>query len=138
MESLLNILEQLKNPAVFFPVVAACAAVTALVLATVPMRMSRRLLAAGLGFGALTVLLGAIMPGGVANWFLHSPAGRLGVPISLALLAAGAVVGRMERTDAMAQALPATGTAEANAALNAGMGDSSYAHPDRDKVRSTQ
>ena len=68
-------------------------------------RTSRYLLYAGLGVGVGYTLLGTFLPGGGLRWFLHTPAGHIGLPLGLALLAAGAVVGRLDRAEAETAAL---------------------------------
>ena len=64
------------------------------------MRTSRLLLASGLVLGSAIAVLGFFIPGGGQHWFLHVRTSTIGIPLSLALIAAGAVVGRLERSDA--------------------------------------
>ena len=64
------------------------------------MRNSRLLLGTGLGLGSAIALLGLILPDAGLRWFLHVPTSRIGLPLSLALLGAGAVVRRLERDEA--------------------------------------
>jgi hypothetical protein len=64
------------------------------------MRTSRLLLGTGLGIGSAIALLGLTLPNAGLRWFFHVPTSRIGLPLSLALLGAGAVVRRLERDEA--------------------------------------
>ena len=50
---------------------------------------------AGTLLGGTIAVLGAWVPGGSLNWFFHAPSAVFGLPLSLALIASGAVVRRM-------------------------------------------
>jgi len=65
-------------------------------------RTSRVLMNAGALLGAAIGIIGSILPHGAGGlrWFLHAPTSTVGLPFSLALIIAGAVVGRLEREEA--------------------------------------
>ena len=50
----------------------------------------------GTALGAMIGVLGAVVPGGSLNWFLHAPSAVIGLPLSIALIASGAVVRRLD------------------------------------------
>lgn len=53
---------------------------------------------AGALLGGMIGLLGVVTPGGSLNWFFHAPSAVIGLPLSLALIASGAVVRRMDQS----------------------------------------
>ena len=63
------------------------------------LRSGRLLLASGLLLGTTVAFLGLVIPGGGLRWYAHAPTAVIGLPLSLALLAAGAVVRRLERSE---------------------------------------
>ena len=68
------------------------------------MRTSRLFLHAGLLLGALIAVLSMVVPNAGLHWLIHTPAGRVGLPLTLALIATGAVLGRLDRAESAAAA----------------------------------
>jgi hypothetical protein len=69
------------------------------------MRNSRILTASGVTLGTAVGVIGLFIPGGGLGWFLHTATGQLGVPLGVALIAAGAVARRLERSEEETRAL---------------------------------
>lgn len=98
------------------------------------MRNSRLLLGTGLGLGSVVALLGLILPNAGLRWFLHVPTSRIGLSLSLALLGAGAVVGRLERDEAATALRDAVRDRDADRRLHEAAGATTSRFPERDRA----
>ena len=98
------------------------------------MRNSRLLLGTGLGLGSVVALLGLILPNAGLHWFLHVPTSRIGLPLSLALIGAGAVVGRLERDEAVTALRDAVRDRDADHRLHEAAMAPTGTGPDRDRA----
>jgi len=57
----------------------------------------RALISSGAILGVAIALIGLFMPGGALSFYLHARTALLGLPLSAALMASGAVLGRLDR-----------------------------------------
>jgi hypothetical protein len=58
---------------------------------------SRALIWSGAILGAAIAVIGMFVPGGGLAFYLHTPTSTIGLPLAIALIASGAVLGRLDR-----------------------------------------